>query len=118
MYKLSNALTTIYNYYLPTCFAKGIELNLDLKDVSLTTSSPSAIKKIVKPLIDDAISRTGKKGSITIGASRTKSGLEITISDTGESLSRAEQADLMAKNDNFDVTSRLGYGTTITIDIK
>ena len=116
MYKLSHTLTKIYNYYLPTCFAKSIELNLDLEDPSITTASPSNIKDTLTPLVEAAIARIDKKGSITIRASKEKSHIIISISDTGVALTRSEQAAIETKK--IEVTSRHGYGTTITLTTK
>jgi signal transduction histidine kinase len=115
MYKLSTIFEKFYDYYLLECFKKGVRLNVDLADTSLKVASPSSIKNRLKPMVEDAMKRTGHGDSITMKAEKTKGKIEITISDTGVYLTKSEQAELLERHKYKEIVSRHGYGTSITL---
>jgi len=117
MAKVADSLISLYKIALPFCERKKIALNLDLIDPSLSTDqSQRQLTTNLKPYLQDAILRTKRNGTITIGAKNTSGKtIEIFIKDTGEAIPKAKRATL-ATTENIDIHPRHGYGTTITLE--
>lgn len=111
MYRLSLIISEIYNKYLPLAEKDGIILNLDFSDTTKEIADPERVKQY----LDDNLSSTLKrsdKGEVTIGVDKSA----ITITDSGTTLSRSACA--LLSNRYIDVTSRVGFGTTIKIFLQ
>lgn len=111
MYRLSLIISEIYNKYLPLAEKDGIVLNLDFSDTTKEVSDPERVKQYLDEHLDSALKRSDK-GEITIGVDKGA----ITITDSGTTLSRSACA--LLSNRYIDVSSRVGFGTTIKIFLQ
>lgn len=108
MYRLSLIISEIYNKYLPLAEKDGIILNLDFSDTTKEISDPERVKKYLDEHLSSTLKRTDK-GEVTIGVDKSS----ITITDSATTLSHAACA--LLSNRYIDVTSRVGFGTTVKI---
>lgn len=108
MYRLSLIISEIYNKYLPLAEKDGIILNLDFSDTTKEISDPDRIKQFLDDHLSSTLQRSDK-GEITIGVDKEA----ITITDSATTLSRAACA--LLSNKYIDVSSRVGFGTTVKI---
>lgn len=111
MYRLSLIISEIYNKYLPLAEKDGIILNLDFSDTTKEISDPDRVKQYLDDNLNSALKRSDK-GEVTIGVSKDA----ITITDSATTLSRAACA--LLSNRFIDVSSRVGFGTTVKIFLK
>ncbi len=111
MYHLSLIISEIYNKFLPLAEQNGIQLDLDVVDSTVIAKELSGIQEDVEKALSETISRSDK-GKISIKVNRQ----EIIISDTGTTLSHALCSLLSSKY--VDVKSRVGFGTTIRINLE
>ncbi len=111
MYRLSLIISEIYNKYLPLAEKDGIILNLDFSDTTKEISNPDRVKQFLDQQLESTLKRSDR-GEVTIGVSQDS----ITITDTATTLSCAACA--LLSNRFIDVTSRVGFGTTIRIFLK
>lgn len=111
MYRLSLIISEIYNKYLPLAEKDGIVLNLDFSDPTKEISDPDRVKKYLDENLSSTLKRSDK-GEVTIGVSKDA----ITITDSATTLSHAACA--LLSNRYIDVTSRVGFGTTVKIFLK
>ena len=109
MYRLSFVIHEIYNKYLPLAEKAGISLNLDFPDPTLKTKEPSKVKAKLDKHVESALKRT-ISGEISINVYRGK----IIVKDTGTVLSKPMIA--LIESEHVHVKSRVGFGTTVTID--
>ena len=109
MYRLSLIINEIYNKYLPLAEKAGITLNLDFPDPTTKIKEPEKIKNKLDSHMKSALGRT-VKGEIAISVYSDK----IVISDTGTVLSKPMIA--MLSSEKVSVKSRVGFGTTVTIE--
>lgn len=110
MYRLSLIISEIYNKYLPLAEKGSIALNLDFSDTTQTIDDPEAIKIDLEKHLSSALSRSDR-GEISISVEQGA----IVIADSGTILSKPICA-LLSKG-RVDVTSRVGFGTTIRISL-
>ena len=108
MYRLSFVINEIYNKYLPLAEKAGISLNLDFPDPTQEVKEPSKVKAHLDEHMELATQRA-IKGEISINVHKDK----IVIRDSGTILSKPACA--MLSNDRVKVTSRTGFGTSVTI---
>lgn len=111
MYHLSLIISEIYNKFLPLAEKNGIQLDLDVVDSSVIAKELSGIQEDVEKALSETINRSDK-GKISIKVNRQ----EIIISDTGTTLSHSLCSLLSSKY--VDVKSRVGFGTTIRINLE
>ena len=111
MYRLSLIIGEIYNKYLPLAEKKGISLSLDYPDTTGSIANPEEIKADLEKHLDSALSRS-KNSNITIAARRDC----IVISDSGTTLSKPVCK--LLSNSRVEVKSRVGFGTTVKINLK
>ncbi len=109
MYRLSFIIDEIYNKYLPLTEKAGISLNLDFPDPTVKIKEPSKIKADLDKHVSSALGRT-IKGEISIRISQGK----IIIKDTGTVLSKPMIA--LLSTERVSVKSKVGFGTTVTIE--
>ncbi len=108
MYRLSLIISEIYNKYLPLAEKDGIILNLDFSDTTKEISDPDRIKQFLDEHLSSTLQRSDK-GEVTISVDKNA----ITITDSATTLSRAACA--LLSNKYIDVSSRVGFGTTVKI---
>lgn len=111
MYRLSLIISEIYNKYLPLAEKDGIILNLDFSDTTREISDPDRVKNFLDEHLGDTLKRSDH-GEVTIGVDHEA----ITITDSTTTLSHAACA--LLSNKFIDVTSRIGFGTTVRIFFK
>jgi len=113
MSNFSLTISEIYNRFLPLAEQNGISLNLDIVDSDIIAEELANVKTDIEQAISTAIDRS-KQGKISIQVKRG----EITISDTGTTLSRP-LCDLLSRNrKHVSVTSRVGFGTKVKIQLN
>lgn len=109
MGRLTQLVTETYKKYLPLAEQSSIEFNLDIIDPSGEVSGD--IVTMLDEHLPAALSRSSKgKVSITV-----KNG-KIMIKDNGTILSKPACA--LLSHGRVEAKSRLGFGTTVTIDLK
>lgn len=108
MYRLSLIISEIYNKYLPLAEKDGIILNLDFSDATKEIADPERVKKFLDEHLSSTLQRSDK-GEVTIGVDKSA----ITITDSATTLSHAACA--LLSNRYIDVTSHVGFGTTVKI---
>lgn len=111
MYRLSLIISEIYNQFLPLADQSGIKLNLDLIDPDIVTDEIAQIKTDVESAISESLQRS-TQGEISIQVNKE----EITISDTGTTLSKT--ACSLLSNKYVQVSSRVGFGTKVRIKLS
>lgn len=109
MYRLSLVINEIYNKYLPLATKAGVQLNLDFPDPTAKISEPEKIKKALDKQVDSALKRA-IKGEVSINVFKDR----IEIRDSGTILS-APAKSLLEFNEHIKITSRVGFGTKVTI---
>ncbi len=110
MQRLSLIISEIYNKFLPLADNSQVKLSLDFPDTTQTVTDPEAIKTDLETQLNSALSRT-KSGEITIAVRKQ----QIIITDTGTILSKPLCA--FMSNSRIQVKSRIGFGTTVTIQL-
>lgn len=108
MYRLSLIISEIYNKYLPLAEKDGIILNLDFSDTTKEITDPERVKQYLDEHLNSTLKRSDK-GEVTISVDRSA----ITITDSATTLSHT--ACTLLSNKYIDVTSRVGFGTTVKI---
>lgn len=111
MYRLSLIISEIYNKYLPLAEKDGIILNLDFSDTTKEISNPDQIKSFLDEHLESTLKRSDR-GEVTISVDKEA----IIIADSATTLSHAACA--LLSNRFIDVTSRVGFGTTVRIFFK
>lgn len=111
MYRLSLIISEIYNKYLPLAEKDGIVLNLDFSDTTKEIADPERVKKFLDEHLSDTLKRSDK-GEVTISVNKDA----ILVTDSATTLSRAACA--LLSNRYIDVTSRVGFGTTVKFFFK
>ncbi|MBQ2660118.1 HAMP domain-containing histidine kinase [Candidatus Saccharibacteria bacterium] len=109
MYRLSLVINEIYNKYLPLATKAGISLNLDFPDSTMKVKNPEKLKKALDENLDSALKRT-IKGEVSLNVFSDR----IEIRDSGTVLSAPAKA-LLEMNEHIKVSSRVGFGTKVTI---
>lgn len=110
MYRLSLIISEVYNKYLPLAEKNNITLNINLSDTTKTIDNPEAIKADLEKHLDSALSRSDHS-EISVSVEHDT----IIITDSGTILSKPICA-LLSKG-RVNVTSRVGFGTTIRISL-
>lgn len=111
MYRLSLIIGEIYNKFLPLTQNRRLSLNLDFSDTTQEITDPEAIKTALEAALESAFQRTDK-GEINIVVQRE----EILITDPGTILSKTACA--LLSHGRVQVSSRVGFGTTVRIALK
>lgn len=111
MYRLSLIISEIYNKYLPLAEKDGIILNLDFSDATKQISDPDRVKQDLESHLSSALQRSDA-GEVTISVDKTA----ISITDTGTTLSPSTCS--LLSNRYIDVSSRVGFGTTVKIFLQ
>lgn len=111
MYQLSLIIGEVYRKYLPLAEQKGVSLSLDYPDTTSTIADPEEVKADLDRQLSAALDRSDQN-RITITARRDY----ITIADSGTTLSKPI-CELLS-SERVSVKSRVGFGTTIKINLK
>lgn len=110
MHRLSLIISEIYNKFLPLAENSKVQLSLDFPDTTQEVSDPEALKADLEQHLGSALSRS-KGGKVTVAVRKN----QITITDSGTILSKPI-CNLMS-NSRIQVKSRVGFGTTVTINL-
>lgn len=110
MYRLSLIISEVYNKYLPLAEKGHVALNLDFSDTTKTVDDPEAIKADLEKHLGSALDRS-ISGEVSIAVEQGA----IVITDTGTTLSKP-LCSLLSRG-RVNVTSRVGFGTTVRISL-
>lgn len=110
MHRLSLIVSEIYNKLLPVAENSKIQLSLDFPDTTQEVSDPETLKADLEQHLNSALSRS-RGGKVTVTVRKN----QITITDTGTILSKPICA--LMTNSRIQVKSRIGFGTTVTINL-
>lgn len=110
MYRIALIIGEVYTKYLPFAEKHKISLNLDITNQAILTDQPDELKQHLDQHLDSALRRSSG-GEITI----TLSGTSLDITDHGTILSKS--ACRLLSHGRIQVTSRIGFGTTVSIDL-
>ncbi|MDI6751368.1 MAG: ATP-binding protein [bacterium] len=104
-------------------YHKGLSIELDLPDrLSSVSSDYEKISDIFYRLLDNAVKFTPSGGEITIEARETKVEIELSVSDTGIGIAKAEQEKIFERFYQADGSitrkySGMGLGLAITSEL-
>lgn len=111
MYRISIIIGEIYSKYLPFAEKNKITLNLDISDPAFTVNEAEKLKDQLDKHLKSALKRS-PSGEITI-ALHDKI---LSITDNGTILSKPICR--LLSHGRINVTSRVGFGTTVNIDLN
>ncbi len=103
----------------PQLTAKGMALSLDLpEELPPVKVDWQRISQVLHKLLENAISHTGKGGTITISAVRQGGWVEVSVTDTGEGIPSADLPNIFERFYRVDrsrarATGGSGLGLTI-----
>ncbi len=109
MSRLSIAINEIYLKFLPIAEKVGITLDLDFPDPTIEVEDTERIKKDLEKSLKTVVGRK-PKSTIKIFVERGK----IVLSDSETVLSK-QMCEILSVG-HIRVKSKLGFGTTVTID--
>lgn len=108
MERISNTIDKIYQKYLPIAKKLGVSLDIDFPDTALKFENKTRIEKDLDKNLKAAISRA-RGGHVVISVRPSK----IVVKDSGLPLTKT--ACLGLTTEKISVKSRVGFGTTVTI---
>lgn len=113
MQRLSKTIGELYRKYLPLAEKMQIQLNLDLQgqDFEFELEDINKIQSRAEKALGSALKRS-PQGKVTISITDNK----LIIKDTGKTLSK--NVCKLLSNDQTKLSSRVGFGTTIQINLK
>ena len=112
MERISETINKIYLKYLPIVKRVGVTLDVDFPDTTLTIREKERVERDLDKTMESAVKRAKNNGRIVIQVRKGK----IIIKDNGTILSKTT-CDLLS-TEHVKVESRLGFGTTVTIQAK
>lgn len=112
MERISETINKIYLKYLPIVKRVGVTLDVDFPDTTLTIREKERVERDLDKTMESAVKRAKNNGRIIIQVRKGK----IFIKDNGMILSKTT-CDLLS-TEHVKVESRLGFGTTVTIQAK
>ena len=110
MSRISIIISEIYTKYLPLAEKASIQLNLDITNPNQEVPNPESIKIELEEHLKSALKRT-PSGEIKIKAHKG----QIIFQDSGTTLSPTACA--LLTRGRVKAKSRVGFGTTISIDL-
>ncbi len=113
--RVAPVLQDLYRKSLPFCEKRGIALNLDISDPSISVDgSVRGLRAVLAEYLHGAIMRT-RDGSITLGVRADGGQVVITVKDSGMVLSKDERRRLLAENPGLAIRARHGFGNVFSI---
>ena len=109
MARLSIAINEIYLKFLPMAEKVGITLDLDFPDPTIEVEDTERIKKDLEKSLKTAV---GKRPKSTIKITVVRGKIIVTDSETVLSKQMCEFLSV----GHIKVKSKVGFGTTVTID--
>jgi len=101
--------------------AKGLEIKTELDPhLELLQSSKLYVREVLQNFITNALKYT-EKGSITIGAKVSKTGVTFTVSDTGIGISKGDQEKIFDKffrSEDYRTRQTNGTGLGLYVTMK
>ena len=111
--KISKIINDCLQELTPSIEKKNIEIDLNLDDVTITTSQ-SDLYKLIKNILDNAIIYNNENGKIIIILKNN----ELTISDTGVGISKEDLEHIFERFYRVDKTrSKESSGTGLGLSI-
>lgn len=114
-------LRQLADTYSGSAKSKGLTIKTDIAPrLPLLNSSELYMREILQNFITNAIRYTSK-GSITIGATARKGGIEIAVADTGIGISKADQEavfDKFFRSEDFRTRETNGTGLGLYVTMK
>lgn len=108
MERISDVINNLYQKYLPIVKKFGITLDIDFPDTTLTIRERARVERDLDQSLRSAVDRS-KNGRIAISIRPGK----IVVADNGTILSKTT-CELLS-TEHVKVKSRVGFGTTVTI---
>ncbi len=107
--------------YTPEAEAKDLKLRAELDpSLELLQSSKLYVREILQNFITNAIKYT-QKGHITLGARKSKDGIEFLVADTGIGISKSDQEkvfDKFFRSEDYRTRENSGTGLGLYITMK
>lgn len=107
--------------YTPQAKDKGLKLEAVHTEKPMTLcSSRLYVREILQNFITNAIKYT-EKGSVTIAAAPTKSGVSFTVTDTGIGISKSDQErvfDKFFRSEDYRTRANSGTGLGLYVTVK
>jgi len=114
-------LTSLASLYKPEAEQKGLTISVELDpSLELLQSSQLYVREILQNFITNAIKYT-EKGSVTISAKKSATGVEFAIHDTGIGISKGDQErvfDKFFRSEDFRTRQNNGTGLGLYVTMK
>ena len=111
MFRLSIIINELYLKYLPIAEKMGITLNLDFPDPTIETKNAARVRKDLEKTLKKVVTNRAPSNQIKIYVKNH----QIVIEDEKTVLSKTACA--LLSYPHFTVKSKVGFGTTVTIDL-
>lgn len=112
MERLTHIISQTYAKYTPRMQRKKVEFNLDLRDHgAIIDQNATELTKLLDKLVAESIKRNPRSKILISSAPHS-----IAIHDDGNALTKQVCAEL--SNDILRYKSRVGFGTTVTINLQ
>jgi signal transduction histidine kinase len=85
---LSTVVRQAVSLYRPRAEEKGIELDIDVSKGMTVRADSEMLKTVLRNLMSNAIKFTGQKGSVSVSVSELHGFVRISVSDTGQGMSK------------------------------
>jgi signal transduction histidine kinase len=103
----------------PQCAQQGLRLTMEIDpDVKPVMGDPTRLNQVVTNLANNACHRTPQGGRITFTLSQTDDGVQISITDTGPSISSADKSRVFQRfHRTTDVPTSKVHGTGLELPV-
>jgi hypothetical protein len=113
---LSAVVADVAELYAPLAEEKNIALTVLPSGVLTMEGNRSLISQALANLIDNAIKYTPAEGRVTISASETPSGVDLTVADSGLGIAAADRARVVERFVRLEA-SRNSPGTGLGLSL-
>jgi len=118
---IHDLVTNLETTYKEQASKKSLTLRIDIDpQLELLSSSKLYVREILQNFITNAIKYT-EEGSVSIGAEKTKDGVDFSVSDTGIGISRADQErvwDKFFRSEDYRTRQNNGTGLGLYVTMK
>jgi two-component system OmpR family sensor kinase/two-component system sensor histidine kinase BaeS len=83
---LRRVLQSTSDHLAPAAEQSGVRLTMQAGDLPVVHADPDRVAQVLHNLLANALRYTPAGGSITVSASATNEGVEVTVADTGEGI--------------------------------
>jgi hypothetical protein len=113
---LAPVAADISELYAPLAEEKGVSLHISPSGTTMIDGNRSLISQALANLVDNAIKYTPAGGKVTVTASDTPLGVELTVADTGPGIAAAERARVIERFVRLEA-SRNSPGTGLGLSL-